>query len=533
MAKTNGPAILVPSAGSASIGVRGAARLQPWMWVLIAATAILMILLFLLVRYFPFSQTNVAESLRETFPSNITIDHFATSFFPHPGCKAQGVKFRSLSSRPDAPPVATIGTLIIQASYADLLFRPHHISKVILEGLRIQVPPLGDAGKFTGGYANSAMSIGEVVANGTLLDIARAGGNPPLRFHIHDLNLASVSANGGMNYSVRMSNPEPPGEIQSVGHFGPFHAASPGETPVSGKYSFDHADLSVFHGIAGMLFSEGTFSGPLKNVNVQGTTNVPDFEVVRTEHAGPLTTRFDAQVNGLNGDVALTSVKASYLNTAISAKGTVAGKEGVDGKFTSLDFVVHDGRIQDLLRLFVHGKRPPMDGTTSMQAHVTVPPEGEPFLEELALQGDFDIRDGHFEKPERQESVNRLSATARGDKKAAQEEAHDNPADNVFSYTQSHVDVHNGVASFADLEFTLPGADARMHGTYNLLNEKVDLHGSLKMDAKFSQSTSGIKALFAKVLDPFLDKKHGSVVPVVVDGSYRRPHFGIDLDPIK
>jgi len=53
------------------------------------------------------------------------------------------------------------------------------------------------------------------------------------------------------------------------------------------------------------------------------------------------------------------------------------------------------------------------------------------------------------------------------------------------------------------------------------------------MDARFSQSTSGIKSLFAKVLDPFFNKKQGSVVPVVMDGAYHDPHFGIDLNPIK
>jgi hypothetical protein len=71
------------------------------------------------------------------------------------------------------------------------------------------------------------------------------------------------------------------------------------------------------------------------------------------------------------------------------------------------------------------------------------------------------------------------------------------------------------------------------HGTFNVLNQKIDFHGTVKMDARFSQSTSGIKSLFAKVLDPFFNKKQGSVVPVVMDGAYHDPHFGIDLNPIK
>jgi hypothetical protein len=72
-----------------------------------------------------------------------------------------------------------------------------------------------------------------------------------------------------------------------------------------------------------------------------------------------------------------------------------------------------------------------------------------------------------------------------------------------------------------------------MRGTYNVLNEKIDFHGTVKMDAKFSQSTSGLKSLFAKVLDPIFAKKHGSVVPVRMDGTYHNPRFGLDLNPVK
>jgi hypothetical protein len=231
--------------------------------------------------------------------------------------------------------------------------------------------------------------------------------------------------------------------------------------------------------------------------------------------------------------VALTSVTASYIDTAIHADGNIANKQGQDGKFTSLDFTVRDGHIQDLLRMFVSDSRPPMSGITNFQAHITVPPDGKPFLKEVTLQGDFDVSDGRFESGSRQESVDQLSATARGDKKAKETQKNAAPADDVTSHLRGHVDLRGGVATFKDLLFSVPGADARMNGTFNLLNEKIDLHGTVRMDAKFSQSTSGIKAAFAKVLNPFLDKKHGSVVPVLVDGTYANPHFGIDLNPVK
>ena len=527
------PAIRVPSANIAIANARPFHLPRLWIWIASASVILLAGIVFFLARYFPFSEKAVTASLRETFPSNVTIEHFETQYFPHPGCTAEGVVFRSPSGPAGSPPVVSIQKLTIQGSYADFIFRPHHIARAYLDGLRLEVPPLKNTGAFTGGYADSQMTIGEVVANGAVLEFESGVGKPATRFDIHELSLGTVSAQAGMSYRLTMKNPLPPGEIASTGHFGPFHANDPSQTPVSGKFTFQRADLGVFDGVSGIVDSEGTFSGPLGQVKVEGTTTSPDFEVKRSEHAAPLSTHFQAVVNGMNGDVALTSVETSYFKTVINSSGSVAKKEGWDAKFTSLDFAVHDGRIQDILRLFVKENTPPMSGATRLKAHVTVPPLGKPFLKEVTLQGDFDIDNGHFQKPSRQVSVDELSETARGEKKGKPEEKKEEPEENVTSHVHGQVEVHDGVATFTELLYSVPGADARMHGTFNLLNEKVDLHGTLRMDAKFSQSTSGIKALFAKVLDPFLDKKKGSVVPVLVDGTYSNPHFGLDLDPIK
>jgi hypothetical protein len=501
-------------------------------WILAGAGAVIVAAILLLIRFFPFSEATVTESLRETFPSNVSVDHFRTIYFPHPGCRAEGVTFRSTSSSANSAPLVTIQELAIDGSYADFLWRPHHVARVRVTGLRIQVPPLGPAGQFSGGYTDSRMTIGELTANGAVLEFARAGGKPAERFDIHELTFADVSSKTGMSYRVAVRNPTPPGEITSAGHFGPFQANAPGQTPVSGKYSLDQADLGVFRGIAGLIDSQGNFSGLLGSIDVQGTSDSTNFEVVRSGLAAPLSTRFQLVVNGLNGDVTLTSVNASYFNTSIHSSGSVAGKEGMEGKFTSLDFTVRGGHIQDILRLFVRESRPPMSGITNIQAHVTVPPEGKPFLQEVTLQGEFDIADGHFENPPRQTSVNELSQTARGEKKA-KENGQEIPSETVAAHVHGRSSVHDGTATFTDLEFAIPGADASMHGTFSLLDEKIDLHGTVKMDAKFSQTTSGIKSLFAKVLDPFLDKKHGSVVPVLVNGTYSNPHFGVDLNPVK
>jgi hypothetical protein len=513
--------------------VWGKFAISRWWLLLPIAAALGVTATILFVRYFPFSEKNVTRTFGETFPGNYQFSHFKNVYFPRPGCTAEGVTFRSSTGESGAALVVTAQKLSLRGSYAGLLFHPHYVSRMLLEGLRVQIPPPGHAGDFFSEETPSRTTIGELVADGAVVEIARTDNQPPLKFEAHELRLSSVSANAGMAYRVDMHNPEPPGEITSAGHFGPFHNASAGQTPLSGNFSFDRGDLGVFDGISGFLTSTGSFSGPLANIQVQGAVDVPDFEVVRSGHAGPLQNRFSATVNGTNGDVTLNRVNAVYGKTQISASGTVSHQGGRNGKFTSLDFTVRDGRIQDVLRIFVSENRPPMSGVTSFTAHVNVPPDGKPFLEEVGLQGDFEIVDGRFEKPSTQANVNELSATASGKKKAQQTEQPNNPQEDVNAETRGHVVLHDAVATLTDLSFVVPGADARMHGTFNLLNQKIDFHGNVKMDANFSQQTSGIKSVFAKVLDPIFKKKNGSVVPVVMDGTYGHPHFGVDLNPVK
>ena len=69
-----------------------------------------------------------------------------------------------------------------------------------------------------------------------------------------------------------------------------------------------------------------------------------------------------------------------------------------------------------------------------------------------------------------------------------------------------------------------------MQGTYNLINEKIDLRGTLKTESEPSNTTSGVKSLMLKVLNPFFKKKRaGYVMPIKITGTYEHPLFGLDL----
>jgi hypothetical protein len=73
-------------------------------------------------------------------------------------------------------------------------------------------------------------------------------------------------------------------------------------------------------------------------------------------------------------------------------------------------------------------------------------------------------------------------------------------------------------------------AAAKLHGTFGLLDERVNLHGELKTAASLTKTTHGIKAVFAKVIEPFFKKRpHETVVPVKIGGTYKDPQFGLDL----
>jgi uncharacterized protein YhdP len=94
---------------------------------------------------------------------------------------------------------------------------------------------------------------------------------------------------------------------------------------------------------------------------------------------------------------------------------------------------------------------------------------------------------------------------------------------------QGKVSLEHGIAQFADLAIEDQDAAAHFHGKYDLSCERVDLHGQLKTEASLTKTTHGIRAVFAKVIEPFFKKgAHVTVVPVHIGGTYSHPDFGLD-----
>jgi hypothetical protein len=138
-----------------------------------------------------------------------------------------------------------------------------------------------------------------------------------------------------------------------------------------------------------------------------------------------------------------------------------------------------------------------MSGAVSLHARVSIPPEKKPFL-----QGDFGIDAGSFSRSVTQEGVNHLSAGIQSDGKSLKADKDNDKkgqddkddAATALSDLKGHVLLRGGTARFSNLSFSVPGAVAQMEGTYNLITEKIDLHGTLRTEAAPSNTTHGIKA---------------------------------------
>ncbi len=376
--------------------------------------------------------------------------------------------------------------------------------------------------RLTSASVGAQMSIRQLIMEGAVIELTPAGRDKPLRFDISNVALHPVAAGRPISFTVTLQSPVPPGIIKCAGVLGPWKWDAAGQTPLKGSFTFDHANLATFHGIAGILSSQGSFEGILQQINIVGSTDTPDFEVTRSAHAVHLKTQFQSVVNGVNGDITLNAVKAQFEKTTILAEGDLAGSVGKQGKTASIRMTVHDGRIQDLLRLFLKPERQPMTGSITFQATATLPPERRPFLQKILLDGNFGIEASRFTNPRIQAHINELSERAEGEKQ--------NDPENVTSDLHGRVRLKEGVATFSNLFFSVPGASAEMRGTYNLISERVNLSGALRMKATASQASTGVKSLFLKLVDPLFKRKNaGAVLPVRLTGTYSHPSFGVSL----
>jgi len=322
-----------------------------------------------------------------------------------------------------------------------------------------------------------------------------------------------------MKYHALLKNPRPPGEIHSYGAFGPWKAGEPGDTPLSGDYVFDHADLGVFVGVAGILKSTGRFEGQLNSITASGQATVPDFRLKRSGNRVPLVTKFEALIDGTNGNTTLKPVVATLGSTHFTTSGAVFKNDGDTHRQIRLDVIMPNGYMRDILRLAMKGE-PFMEGRLLLKTKLELPPLNGKVKDKLRLYGRFEIREGKFLRSTIQDQIDGLSRRGQGQPKNQE-------IDEVVSSMIGAFKLNGGVVAFNDLAFGVPGADVSLNGSYNLDGDKLDFHGALKLQAKVSQTMTGWKHWLLKPVDPFFAKNGaGTFLKIKVVGSSKAPKFG-------
>ena len=271
-----------------------------------------------------------------------------------------------------------------------------------------------------------------------------------------------------------------------------------------------------------MLTSKGRFGGELGSISVDGTTTTPDFRLTLAGNPVPLETKYQATVDGTNGNTWLTPVTARLLDSTIVARGGIVRTEDTRGREVTLDVVIEQARIEDFLKLAVKGTQPLMTGQARITTRLRIPPGDEDVVRKLELDGTFHIAQAKFTSVDVQRSIGTLSQRGRGRHDAA-------PGTSTLSDLLGTFRLRDGRLSFSSLQFAVPGAVVRMAGSYGLEDEQLDFRGTLRLQASLSQTVGGVKSIFLKLIDPFFRKNGaGAELPIKVDGARDKPKFGLD-----
>jgi hypothetical protein len=509
-----------------------------WEWTVFAIVLAVVVLgvvgVVVVRRAGPILKGRVIETLSTRFNSRVEMDGFNVTLGRGLEVSGDGLRIYPpddvVAAGADYPEIV-IKHFHFYSGMRGLFLKPMHVGTVHVTGLEVKIPPREMRQAETPAEKKERRGklkiiVDEIVCDDSRLLIETAKpGKDPKDFELQHIVMYNVGPNDPWKYDATLVNAIPKGDIHATGTFGPWNVESPGDSPVTGNYTFDRADLNTIKGIGGILSSVGEFSGLLNRIEVNGTADVPDFSLDTANRGIPLHTQFAAVVDGTTGDTYLDNVKAKLAQTEFTCKGEVVNVKG-QGHIVNLDVDVPNGRIQDFLELAVKTQPVFLTGRLGMKAQIHIPYGKESISKKMGLKGTFTLAGLHFSNPQIQDKVDMLSLRAQGDPKAAKPGAED-----VNSRMKGQFVMDKGKITIPTLTYDLPGAEARLMGVYSLDGEQFDFHGNVQTQAKLSQMVaSKWKSFLLKAVDPFFTKDgKGAQIPVTIQGTRSEPKFGLDL----
>ena len=433
--------------------------------------------------------------------------------------------------------------------------KPFHISVVELKGLNIDLPPqshFGHGGESAAtvvhtAYQNAGAGIGggaallsvivdTVECTGAHLTLeTNKPGKLPLEIPIAHLRVTGISAGTEMGFDAEMTNPRPVGTIYTTGKIGPWLVADPGESPLSGNYRFENANLASFRGIAGILNSNGQYQGTLRDLMVDGTTETPDFRLTHFGNTLELHTRFHAKVDVTTGDTWLAPVDAMLGHSHFTAQGQIVrvmavGAQTRGGHDIALTVHVDRARIEDFLRLTSHSPTPLLMGAVTVKTTLHIPPGPLPLHERLKLNGTFAMDGAQFTSEKIQGYIKQLSLRGQGRPKDLKTV----DAASVESAMEGDFQMDGGVITLPSLIYKVHGALIQLKGTYGMEGGALNFAGTAQLQATVSQMVGGVAGILIKPADRLFKKRGaGTVIPIEIRGTREEPTFGVDFKHFK
>ena len=506
----------------------------------------------------PILRAAIVNRLEEHFHARVELDSFHVSLVNGlwaegkglriwPPAQVEGVAVPGTTAASQPGPLIRLQEFRFHAPLRYKLGQPVKISVVELKGLYVDVPPkthfmhkAAPERAEEHGTPLLRFAVESMICEGAHLTLETdKPGKLPLEFAIAHIKLTSSIAGGTMQFDAKLTNPKPAGTILTRGTVGPWKVDDPGETPLTGSYRFEHADLGVFKGIAGILQSTGRYEGVLRDLVVDGQTDTPDFRLTSFGTAVPLHTEFHAHVDGTNGDTWLEPVNATLGQSHFTAEGEVVrvppgtashGTATPGGHEIALNVKVNGGRMEDFLRLASKSGTPLLTGTLALKTTLEIPPGTAPVDEKLKLNGSFTLDDAQFTSAKIQNEVGELSLRGQG----RPNDARQGEGADVRSTMQSDFTMADAVIALPNLKYTVPGAEIDLKGTYGVQGGLLNFTGTAKTQATVSEMVGGWKGVLLKPADRYFKKDGaGTEVPIHVNGTRENPKFGVDLGRMK
>ncbi len=473
----------------------------------------------------------VTKTLTESLESEVQLGSVGLNWWPL-RLHARDLTVRH-HGRTDVPPLLIVSSFTVDLRPTELWSST--VERVTVDGLEINIPPRDSTTgtrplprPSSGGDAGDGDSSGLIVrhliaTNVRMAIVPRESGKNAKVWDIYELDMKNLRAGEPATFTAALINPIPYGKIESSGQFGPWQSGEPGASAINGKYTFA-ADLGTIAGLAGNLNAEGVMDGTIEKIATRGTTSTPDFRLTELDGiALPLTTSYDALVDGTKGDVELHTVDITLGKSRLIAQGAVVGTKGIKGKRVVVNLTSPSTNLGELLRFVSKAANPAAQGTLIIDAALDLPQGTQKVLERVSLEGSVRAEQVRFTNSVVQEKIDVLSRKAQG-------RPNDDSIDDVASRMSTRFTLKNGVFAYRGLSFDVKGASVRLNGTHSLRSKAVDLSGVVLLNATVSQTQTGYKSWLLKPFDPLFRKNGaGTRLVIKVAGTQDQPKVGLEV----